>query len=321
MENKNKVLSLLEQNKDHYVSGQRISEVVNISRNAVWKIINNLKKEGYMIESKTNAGYKLAQENDILSAEGIQNNLSSKYQGAKIYVYEQIDSTNNQAKKLAASEDGILIVTANEQTSGRGRRGRSFSSPSEGIYMSLVLKPDIKIDEIYFMTILTVVAVHRVLTRLTGQKIDIKWVNDLYLNGKKICGILTELVSDMETMEVSHVVAGIGINVNNGLESHPKDLKDKIGILEIGSTDRNRIIGEIASELIAITESYEKQAIIDEYKTFQMLFGKEVQYTQNEEVKTALVKDINLDGGLVVIENGVEKILNSGEVSVIPKNI
>lgn len=317
MSNKNKVLTLLEKNSAEYISGQQISEEINISRNAVWKIINNLKEQGYRIESKTNKGYKLLKDNDILSEEGIRKDLKEAYRDVKIMIFDSVDSTNNVAKKLAIDANDIFIITANEQTAGRGRRGRSFLSPSDnGIYLSVVLRPKISIEEVYFSTILTVTAVHRVLTRLSGQQIEIKWVNDLFLSGKKICGILTELVSDVESMGIDFIVAGIGINVNSDLVHYPDELRDIVGSVKLQDINRNKIIAEIVNELLPLFDHFDKDAIIEEYKASQMLMGQEVVYVQQDITKTGTVLDIDRDGGLVILQEGKSITLSSGEVSV-----
>lgn len=254
---------------------------------------------------------------DPLAEENIRENLEARHQNIQIMIYDQVDSTNDQAKKLNIYRDEIVAIIANEQTAGRGRRGKSFQSPDKsGIYLSLALRPKIKTEEMYFSTILTVIAVHRVLTRLSQQQIDIKWVNDLFLEGKKISGILTEFVNGPDETAAGFIVAGIGININANLENYAEELKNIVGSLYLNHVSRNQIIAEIINELIPLFHHFDKKGIIEEYKLFQMLLGEEVTYWDQDIQKTAHAIDIDQDGGLVVLENGKKRSLNSGEVSV-----
>ncbi len=316
MTTRKKVLGILEKYRDTYISGQFIGEELKISRGAIWKNINQLRAQGYEIESKTNRGYRLLKGNDKLSDAGIRNYLKKEYSDTEIIVLDSVDSTNSFAKKYAVDREGWMIIVANKQTAGRGRRGRAFSSPENGVYMSMVLRPTIDLHEIYFSTILTVVAVHRVLSRLTDEKIMIKWVNDLFVGNRKICGILTELVSSVESMKVEFVVAGVGINVNSSLNAYPCELDKIVGILEISDLDRNKLIAEIANEAFAIFDNYDKAAIIDEYKSFQLLLGKEVKFENEGKLRTAIALDITENGELLVIDGDEKIILNAGEISV-----
>lgn len=316
MTSKQKILEIMEQKRDDYISGQYIAKKLEVSRAAVWKNINLLKEDGYKIESKTNKGYRLVKDNDILSEVGIKNSLKDEYKNTKILVLDRVDSTNNYAKKYAVDTKENLIVLANEQTAGRGRRGRSFASPEKGIYMSMVLRPQIDLKEVYFSTILTVVAVHRALSKFTDERILVKWVNDLYIGKRKICGILTELVSNLETMDVEFLVLGIGINVNSDIKDYPDELSEKVGIFKSKGLNRNQLIAHIANEVFALFKNYDKALILEEYKSLQLLFGKMINFEQNGLSKTALAVDITENGELVVMEKGEKIILNSGDVSV-----
>lgn len=316
MKTKDKVIQILEENRDQYISGQRLAEELEISRSGIWKIIKGLKDEGYAIESKTNLGYKLLEKNDILSLAGIRSYLAQDDRELEIVVLETVDSTNNYAKQYALGKKGQMLIVANEQTAGRGRRGRSFSSPENGLYLSLVLRPEISLEEVYFSTIMTVVALHRVLSRLTEEEIGIKWVNDLYIGERKISGILTELVSDLESKKLEFLVAGIGLNLNVSLADYPEDLKNKVGILKLDKVNRNQLIAMIAQEVIEIFQDFDKEGILEEYKKSQLLFGKMVEFEQGGQMKIAKAVDISPEGELVVLADGKEIHLNSGEVSV-----
>lgn len=318
MTTKNKVLKVLEENRASYISGQDLANSLNISRSAIWKAIVLLKKEGYIIESSTKKGYKLQSKNDLLSEEGIRIHLNKKYAQHPIVVLPSTNSTNSDAKKMGI--DGAphgTIVTADEQLTGRGRFGRSFVSPKgKGIYLSVILRPKMDILEVSFSTILTVIAVRRALKKFSKEKIQIKWVNDLYIGKKKISGILTELVSDMESGKVDFVVAGIGININAKEEDFPEEIREIAGSVNVGETNRNKIIAKISDELLTIFEDFDKAKIIDEYKKEQLLLGKQITFTKDEKNYRAIAKDIDEDGGLIVECEGETMILQSGEVSV-----
>lgn len=316
MKTKDKVIQILEENRDQYISGQRLAEELEVSRSGIWKIIKGLKDEGYAIESKTNLGYKLLEKNDILSLAGIRSYLAQDDRELEIVVLETVDSTNNYAKQYALGKKGQMLIVANEQTAGRGRRGRSFSSPENGLYLSLVLRPEISLEEVYLSTIMTVVALHRVLSRLTEEEIGIKWVNDLYIGERKISGILTELVSDLESKKLEFLVAGIGLNLNVSLADYPEDLKSKVGILKLDKVNRNQLIAMIAQEVIEIFQDFDKEGILEEYKKSQLLFGKMVEFEQGGQMKIAKAVDISPEGELVVLADGKKIHLNSGEVSV-----
>ena len=188
---KNEVLKILENNRDIYVSGNYISKEIFVSRNAVWKAVNALKNDGYLIDSVTNKGYKISSDTDIVSAESISKYL--KY-NIDITVLSEIDSTNNYLKKLASDgeKEGKLVVAC-KQTGGKGRMGRSFYSPDNtGIYFSLLLRPNFPIEQSLLLTVMAAVAVADTAKQFSEADIKIKWVNDVYANGKKLCGILTE---------------------------------------------------------------------------------------------------------------------------------
>ena len=218
---KAELLSVL-RDADDYVSGQDLCEKFGVSRTAVWKGINQLKEAGYEIEAVPNKGYKLLSVPDTLSEEELKSIRKTAWVGQEIFYYPVIDSTNTRAKQLAEEDypTGTLVV-AGQQDAGRGRRGRSFESPQgAGIFMTLMLKPELSPVNAPMLTLVAALAVSAAIVKTTGRPAGIKWPNDIVMNGKKVCGILTEMSAQMDY--VNHIVIGIGINVHN--ESFPEEI-------------------------------------------------------------------------------------------------
>ena len=198
---KEKILRQLKQ-CGGYVSGQELCETFGVSRTAVWKHIKALKEEGYVIDSVSNKGYKLVKCPDILLAEDIKSSLSTSWLGKTIKVMKTVDSTNLEARRLAeAGASHGTLVTAEEQTSGKGRRGRSWvSMPGQGVWMSFVLRPDVELENSSMLTLVAALAVEKGIKDAAGIDGKIKWPNDVLINGKKVCGILTELSAQMDEL-------------------------------------------------------------------------------------------------------------------------
>ena len=210
---KTQIITMLK-NADGYVSGQEICEQFGVSRTAVWKVMNQLKTEGYQIESVPNKGYMLMNEPDVLSKSELESRIHTKWAGRKVYYYDETDSTNNDVRRLMADgeEHGVLAV-ADMQTAGKGRRGRTWISPAgANIFMSIGLKPDFAPDKASMMTLVMALAVCDAVRDITGLDSKIKWPNDIVVNGKKICGMLTEMDAELDC--IHSVVIGVGINVN-----------------------------------------------------------------------------------------------------------
>ena len=318
---KRRVLKLMEQNRDEFISGEVLAKNFDVSRTAINKAINGLRDEGYLIESVTNKGYRLKRNNDILSVEGILPYLSKGYKG-KLFVYDTLESTNKTAKEIAVGDciSGSCVI-ANSQTKGRGRLNRDFYSPKDsGVYMSYILKPEVDADIYNVVTVAACIAVCRAIYKLTGKKAGIKWVNDILLNGKKVCGILTEGVYDLENGRISLVVIGIGINVST--DDFPEDIQTIAGSLTDDKKDfvlRNRLIGEVINELEELTmpESLKGREFINEYRENSLVIGKDVELSVWDKKFKVHVLDIDDNGGLVVRheDNSIES-LNYGEVSL-----
>lgn len=313
MNTKSDILTILESNRSRDVSGQELANTLGISRTAVWKAIKALEDDGHKITAAPKRGYRLT--NEILSAEGISAHLS---EALPVHYFPVIDSTNSEAKRMAMSgaAHGTVLV-AETQTAGRGRFGKSFYSPeSTGLYMSIILRPgDTAISDAQMITVAAAVVVSQAIEKLTGLQSSIKWVNDLYLNGKKICGILTEAVSDFESGRVESIIIGIGINC--ATTHFPDELTNIAGSLGDNKLSRNHLAALIATGLLKTFDRINDPKIIKEYKSRSIMIGKTITYMCNGTEHTAVVLDIN-DKGNLVVRNADDSvnIISSGEVSI-----
>ncbi len=340
MNTKEHVLRLLENCKGTSISGNQIAKELSISRAAVWKAIEELRKNGYCIQASTNKGYSLGIESDLLSSQGIVSHLKNKALGEHIFTYKSLESTNQTLKKMAA--DGAshyTVVVSETQTQGRGRLGRTFYSPGgSGIYMSILLKPP-QISSLQSAVLITTaasVAVSRAIEELTGKQIKIKWVNDLYYNGKKICGILTEGVTDFETGNIESIILGIGINFSFPEKDFPAELEDVFGALfDVTEglppcttsaarrvSSKNALIAAILDSLSEIQKELKDASFLKEYKQRSCVLGKQITVHSLAETFPALATDIDQTGGLVVmLSDGSKKTLQSGEISIRPEDL
>ena len=318
MKAKHKILEILERNRGNCVSGEEIAKTFDMSRSAIWKAIKELREEGYKINAVTNKGYSLLEENDILSSEGISMNLEDKYE---INVYKELPSTNEEAKRLAilGASHGTIII-ANTQTMGKGRMGRKFYSPKDsGIYMSIILRPKLKVSDSVLITTAASVAVCRAIEAVSSVEPKIKWVNDIYAFGKKVCGILTEAGTDFESGNIEYVILGIGINFTTEKESFPLELQNIAGSIysqETNHINRNKFISEIIKEIFRIMKNIENRDFIKEYKERSLVIGKNISICGPKNI-VAKALDIDENGGLLVrLKDGNLRTLNSGEISI-----
>jgi BirA family biotin operon repressor/biotin-[acetyl-CoA-carboxylase] ligase len=320
---KNKLLDILKKNENLFVSGQTISEELGVTRAAIWKYISKLKEEGYIIEAQSRNGYKLTSSPDILTWQEINKYLSTKYIGKNIIHFDTIDSTNTKAKELAANgiEDGTIIISE-EQTAGRGRFGRQWSSPKyKGIWFSVVLKPLIDPINASNITLIGAAAVCLALKDL-GIDTKIKWPNDILLNDKKVCGILTEMSSELN--QINYLVMGIGINVNTSYDEFPRELTSSAASLKSetnAAISRQKLLASILEHFENLYDSYIKdnnlKSIIDVCRINSSLIGKKIQLYQKGVKISAKAIDIT-ENGLLTIEHEdghLENII-SGEVSM-----
>ena len=317
---KSSLLEMLEKNKGEVISGERIASELGCTRAAVWKAVKSLREEGYRIEAGPNKGYMLAKDTNRLSQEGIRLFLDDPE--VKIDIYDELESTNQTAKKeamIGEAGHGSFVI-ARSQTAGRGRRGRGFYSPADaGLYMSVILKPQGTLHDSLLITTAAAVAVYRAVEQICGIQLDIKWVNDLFYHGRKVCGILTEAVTDFESGNIDFVVVGIGLNLYQDSDTLPTELQKIAGALytdrEAADTaDRNRLAAVIVNELRKETRDLK---LSPDYISHNMIPGHEITITDGNSSRKAVALEICQDGRLKVREeNGEETVLAFGEVSV-----
>lgn len=316
MGTKEDVLKILINNADSFISGEALAKQLSLSRAAVWKAIKGLQKQGYTIDAVTNRGYRLNEQNDIITEKSLKKFLDFD---ADVLYYPVIDSTNNEAKRLVNDGSGKpMLLVAEEQTNGRGRQGKSFYSPPlTGIYMTLVTHPMSRLANAVTATTAASVAVCRAVEELTQLKPKIKWVNDVYLDGKKICGILTEAITDFETQTVSSVIIGIGMNIKT--IDFPSEVENAASLNV--NISRVKLIACIANHLNRIL-CCDYSEFITYYRSHSMIIGEQIHFIKNAKVMPATAMDIDDTGGLVVrLENGEITTLRSGEISIRRRNI
>lgn len=307
---KSDILQVL-QSRNTYISGEELAKRFGKSRAAVWKAMKALQEEGYIIDAVTNRGYILTGDNDLITPEILAPKLQRK---AEVLYYPTIDSTNTQAKRLVNEGNrNTLLLVADEQTAGRGRQGKSFySPPMTGIYMTLVVHPGKELQNAVTVTTAAGVAVCRAIEKCTDRQPQIKWVNDVYLGDKKICGILTEAVVDFESGLAESMIIGIGTNIRT--ITFPDSVENAASLnAEVKRAD---LIAAIANELMAIIDGgYDD--FIDYYRSHSMLIGRDINFIQNGRITPATAIAIDSTGGLVVrLKDGSQTTLRSGEITV-----
>lgn len=317
---KEKILKCLREAED-YVSGQELCRMLGVSRTAIWKVMNQLKDEGYVIDAVKNKGYKLIQTPDIVTAEEVDSLLETEWAGHPVVYEEEQESTNQTAKMLAeqGASHGTLVV-AERQVSGRGRRGRPWHSPKgSGIWMSILLRPQIHPMSASMLTLVAAMAVYDAISsRVEGCAI--KWPNDIVINGRKVCGILTEMSSELDN--IHYVVIGIGVNVNT--DDFPEDIAAVAASMHV-------ITGEYykRAEIIAdVWKSFEKyydqflqtenlSLMVESYNQRLVNMGRKVYIEERGSQYEGTACGIDSEGALLVEKtDGTRTAVISGEVSV-----
>lgn len=321
---KETVLSLLLEHSNQYLSGQSMSRTLGISRAAVWKAVCALREEGYTIISAPRRGYRLAGAPDRLSCLSVSPELHEHRIGSQLCCLDCIDSTNTEAKRraLQGAMEGLVILSE-EQTGGRGRAGRSFHSPPGcGLYLSVLLRPKLPPQDVVNFTAWAAVAVCDGIEAVCGIRPKIKWTNDIVLNGKKLCGILTELGVESESGLLEYLVVGIGINVNHRPEDFPEELQSVATSLfqELGQTvRRSELAKEILLALDRMYESFpqEKMQYLSTYRADCLTPGNPVRLITPANTRDAYAVGIDEEFRLLVeYPNGERAAVSTGEVSV-----
>jgi len=319
---KDAVLARLLNRRGEYLSGEELANALNVSRSAVWKTIGQLREDGYRIEAVTNRGYCLT-GGDVLSREGILAHLRTP--GLDVEVCPCVSSTNTLLK--AEAENGApegRVIVAGEQTAGRGRLGRSFfSPPGTGLYLSLLLRPKESAEAALRITTAAAVAVCEAIEALSGREAKIKWVNDVYLDGKKVCGILTEASLDLESGGLHYAILGIGVNALTPEGGFPEDLREIAGaVFEAGGAPelRCRLAAEILDRFLACYRAEHPAALFERYRARCFVLGRRVTVLSGgiaigEGEAVGLEQDYRLR---LRYDDGTEGLLQSGEVSVLP---
>lgn len=331
---KEKVLLLLEENKGEPLSGEDIAKRLGCTRASVWKAVKALQSEGYMVEAVNNKGYTLKTSPDVLSQAYIVDKVKEAGIDIEIDVKKSVDSTNNVLKLFASNtlnNKTPKICISEEQTAGKGRRGRSFYSPKDtGIYISFLLYPNIPISEAAMYTTIAATAEAIAIEKVSGFPVDIKWVNDIWMRGKKVSGILTEASASIEDGSLEYVVVGIGINLYEPKGGFPEEIKHVAGSVYTSNEPIENLRNKIASELIIQFMKYYEAGLNDssflgDYEKRCFVIGKDVKlispdhesYTPDGLSPVVHVLGINNKCHLHVrFSDGHEDFLSGGEISV-----
>lgn len=319
---KEQVLNILEENKGKSISGTDLAEKLFVSRSAIWKAIKSLRNDGHKISAVTNKGYALSADSNVLSKSGIMPFLNDKTKNSiTLDIRKTVTSTNTVLKDIAlgGKKQGYVLI-AEEQTAGKGRLGRAFYSPNNtGIYMSILLRPKMTIDDSLLITTSAAVAVSRAVEKLCDKKAKIKWVNDVFVDGRKICGILTESALDFESGSLEYAVVGIGVNIAKPESDFPDEIKNTAGgfLDNVKVNVRCKLIAEILNEFANQMENLSSRYYLDEYKRRSFLIGKNITVIKPNGNREAKAIDIDNKARLVVeYADKTTEHLSSGEVSI-----
>lgn len=322
MTTKEKLLALLEDSKGTFFSGEEIARTLQVSRAAVWKAVNALREDGYTIDAATNKGYRLSPDSDILSPQGIRRFLNPEYRDLDLTVLPTAPSTNALVREKAnqGRPEGCVIVAC-EQTAGRGRYGRRFFSPVDsGVYLSLLLRPTAySPQQATCLTAAAAAAMCQAIEAVTGQQPGIKWVNDIFLHGKKVCGILTEAAVGLETGTLNYMVLGAGVNLYPPAEGFPEEIQSIAGsVLEHSCPEaKNRLVGEFLNRFWDFYAHPECRAYLEDYRARSLAIGRNVTVLSAGKAVSAYAYGIDDDFRLLVrYENGDTEALSYGEIRI-----
>lgn len=322
---KEKILDLLRGAPEGAVSGEHISAELGITRAAVWKAVDALRRDGYKIEAQAGSGYRLVSSPDVLTAHEVSSLLGkTRIVGQKIDCLASVDSTNTYLKRAAhdGAPDGMAVIAA-QQTAGRGRRGRTFQSKDGGLYLSVLLRPKCPPESLLPLTGLAAVAVCDAVESVCGARPQIKWTNDLLLDGKKLCGILTELSMEGESGALEYAVLGIGINVSqtrDDFEDEVRDIATSLSLHLGQSVSRAALAAAVLREVDALYTALcagDTARYLAAYRRGCVTIGREVRLLWRDERESVFAEDIDESFGLIVRRpDGTRETIRSGEVSV-----
>ena len=322
MTTKEKLLALLEDSKGTFFSGEEIARTLQVSRAAVWKAVNALREDGYTIDAATNKGYRLSPDSDILSPQGIRRFLKPEYRDLDLTVLPTAPSTNALVREKAnqGRPEGCVIVAC-EQTDGRGRYGRQFFSPGDsGVYLSLLLRPTAySPQQATCLTAAAAAAMCQAIEAVTGQQPGIKWVNDIFLHGKKVCGILTEAAVGLETGALDYMVLGAGVNLYPPVKGFPEEIQPIAGsVLERSCPEaKNRLVGEFLNRFWDFYTHPECRTYLEDYRSRSLAIGQNVTVLSAGRAVSAYAYGIDDDFRLLVrYENGDTEALSYGEIRI-----
>jgi BirA family biotin operon repressor/biotin-[acetyl-CoA-carboxylase] ligase len=312
---------------DGYVSGQELCQYYGVSRTAVWKAMKQLEKEGYIIEAQNNKGYRLVESSDldVFAKVEIESHLDTKWVGRNLVFHRETGSTNLDAKKLAdeGAASGALVV-ADMQTAGRGRRGRDWVSPAgKDIYMTLMLRPECRPDRASALTLVMALAVLEAIREFMPLEcqVGIKWPNDIVINNKKTCGILTEMSAELDG--IHYVVIGVGINVNQTEFADEIKANATSMLIENGTKiNRSKLVARVMhyfeEDYEIFAKTWDLTGLVDKYNKYLVNCGKEVRVLDPKGEYDAYAEGINENGELIVKrkDNGETVLVYAGEVSV-----
>lgn len=317
-----KILDVLRARTHTYISGEQLSRELNMSRTAVWKHVNALRSLGYRVEAITSMGYKLISSPSLLLPLEIKNGLNTRFIGQNIHWEYEVTSTNTIAAQLAdkGAPEGTVVVSEC-QKQGRGRMGRNWiSQPENGIYLSLILRPNFVPMKAPCVTFISAIAVVEALEHVLGLKAGIKWPNDVMIHGKKVSGILTELKAEMEC--IHYVIVGIGINVNNN--RFPKAFRDKVTSLSLEVKHKLSRIAIVQALLSSLERWYVStlehgiEQTFERWRDLSCTVGNPVEVNLGDEILYGVASRLSSDGSLYVqLDSGEERQILAGDVTMV----
>ncbi|MDD2510115.1 MAG: biotin--[acetyl-CoA-carboxylase] ligase [Syntrophomonas sp.] len=318
-----RVLGELCRNPGEYLSGKELAEKLGISRVAVWKHIENLKSEGYVIVGVSGKGYRIEETYNVLLLERLSSDLSTARLGWNLQLFPELDSTNEMAKKLiieGQATEGTVIISR-QQSRGKGRRGRSWQSPRGGLWFSVILRPELALQEVVLLPLVFALAISRALESFLSAGVQIKWPNDVYINGKKVAGILLELSGELE--QADYLVAGIGINVNFDRTSLPEGVANIATSLAEESGNYHQMDEILLRVLQSIEGYYCKflengfEDIRKEYKSRCLHLGKMIRLDTPRGSLEGINVDIDEQGNLIIDAGDRIEHLTTGDVALL----